>query len=119
MLPGNVERLRQLPEYLAFVTRAEELGFVCRDMALGRVDLAGIAARPQLLADVSLHELRRYVHVLVRAERWSDGLYSLVPDALQGGALGLVAERLESDTQLFPTSCVSPTSQPNISGRQS
>ena len=90
----------QLPEYALFAQGASALGFVCRDFSSDGIDLDAIANRPEELADVSLPRLRRYVHALMRNERHNFPNASFVLAAIRGGALAMVARRLESDDRL-------------------
>jgi hypothetical protein len=97
---GDHERFCRLPEYQLCVEGAYALGFVCRDIPPDGVHLDLIAARPELLDDLPLSGLRRYLHVLMRAERWNLPWASPILEALETGALQLVARRLESDVRL-------------------
>ncbi len=96
----DLERFHAMPEYDLCVQGAYALGFVCGDFSIEGFDLAAMACRPQMVAGLPLQELRRYVHVVMRAERWSHRYSSPVREAVEGGVLGMVAERLESDMSL-------------------
>jgi hypothetical protein len=98
--PSDHERIYGLQEYELCVEGAYALGFVCRDIRPEGVHLDLIAERPELLADLPLSGLRRYLHVLMRAERWNHPYASPVLAALEAGVLQLVARRLESDARL-------------------
>jgi hypothetical protein len=111
--PDDHERFYHLPEYELCVQGAYALGFVCRDIAPDGVHLDLIAIRPELLADLPLSGLRRYLHVLMRAERWNLPYASPVLAALEAGALQRVAQRLESNVRLrLPQA--SPASTPGL-----
>ncbi|HWL71781.1 MAG TPA: hypothetical protein VNS22_25845 [Geminicoccus sp.] len=101
--PDDHERFYRLPEYELCMGGAYALGFVCRDIPPDDVLLHLIEARPELLNDLPLSELRRYLHLLMRAERWNSPGASLILAALKAGALQLLAQRLESDVRLRPS----------------
>jgi hypothetical protein len=45
--------------------------------------------------------LRQLVHFLLRHERWTDGNYSAILNALANGLLPAIAEKLRSDQSLY------------------
>jgi hypothetical protein len=98
----NLDGFGELPEYQRFLLGAYACGFVCRDfspMEGGRFEM--MRSRPmEHLADCTLNVLRHWVHTLLRAERWAEGWSSPIREAINGGALQLVAERLTSDQAL-------------------
>jgi hypothetical protein len=92
-----------LPEYQRFVLGAYACGFVCRDMTpMGEVSYLEMRDMPRsALSSVSFRQLRHFLHTLLRDERWADGYSSPVREALESGALELVATRLETDHSLL------------------
>ncbi len=58
-------------------------------------DLKAINEEPiRMIDDMDLNDLRRYIHTLQRADKWSDGLWSPVLEALASGALQRAGQRL-------------------------
>lgn len=92
----------QMPEYERFTVAAYACGFVCRDFPMMDGGLfEQMKYRPcEHLSNCQFQVLRQWVHMLLRAERSADGWSSPVRDALDSGALELVATRLESDQNL-------------------
>jgi len=100
---GDSDRFWALPEYEVFHDAAYACGFVCTDFASTySIDQAN-ESRGETLSREPFKELRHYVHTLLRAERSNrmDGCFSPVFSAIQSGALGVVARRLESDRSLY------------------
>jgi len=94
----SLDAFFQLGEYRKFVLSAYACGFVCDDYS-SEMKGAGFEAmkqRPQEhLGSCSFSVLRHWVHVLLRAERWAQGWSSHVREAIESGALAIVAGRLE------------------------
>lgn len=89
-----------LPEYKRFVAGAYATGFVCSDLApIDDFDEMNTWPREHLVR-AGFNRLRHWVHTLLRAERWADGLASPILDAIVSGALEIVAGRLEGDGSL-------------------
>ncbi|EPN22701.1 hypothetical protein A247_27615 [Pseudomonas syringae pv. actinidiae ICMP 19099] len=87
----------ELPEYAELLGQAYADGFVRGELSHEGFDFEAINARPQgQLSDTPYSEVCRYVHALYRAERHNWGWGSLVLAAIQSGALGVVAARLEA-----------------------
>ena len=100
---GDSARFWALPEYEVFHDAAYACGFVCTDFApTYPIDKANESCG-ETLRRVPFKELRHYVHTLLRAERSNqmDGYFSSVCSAIQSGALGIVARRLDSDDSLY------------------
>ncbi len=98
----NLDGFGELPEYQRFLLGSYACGFVCRDyepMEGGSFERLKTWPR-EYLADCPLNVLRHWVHTLLRAERWADGWSSPIREAIDSGALQLVAERLTSDQAL-------------------
>lgn len=85
-----------IPEIMHFIYGTLYLGFVMdpfdpEDYA----DLKAINEEPiRMIDDMDLNDLRRYIHTLQRADKWSDGLWSPVLEALASGALQRAGQRL-------------------------
>lgn len=95
------ERFRDWPEVVRLMTGAYACGFVCKDMTHVRPHhLDNLLRDPPALSRATLKELRRFVHMLMRAERWSDGGDDLgggfIHQAWADGALRIVAVRLRA-----------------------
>lgn len=93
-----------LPEYKRFLLGAYACNFVCggRPPLKDGPPFEQMLARPQAyLADCSFRTLRYFVHMLARSEHWADAYLSPIRDAIDSGALQLVAERLETDPRLL------------------
>jgi hypothetical protein len=99
----QLEDFFQLPEYQKFVVGAYACGFVCRDYSqMDGESFELMKTRPrEHLGDCSFRVLRHWVHTLLRAERWADGYSSHVKEAIDSGALEVIAMRLESDHSLM------------------
>ncbi len=87
--------------YHRFVSGAYALGFVCTDLAHNGRALERAIADEGWIESRSFLELRRYVHTLLRAERWShdgveDGL-GHIEKALRFGVLQRVAAKLRAE----------------------
>jgi len=90
----------KLEAYRIFIEGAYACGFVCRDLKPDN-PLEGERERAAaVIAGWSFSELRRYVHYLVRHERFADGYASPILESLVAGHLQQVANRLESDDSL-------------------
>jgi hypothetical protein len=64
--------------------------------------LAFLTERP----DVAINQfdfvrLRLIVHFILRAERWTDGNYSAILNALANGLLPAIADKLRNDRSLY------------------
>lgn len=97
-------RFASLPEYEAFMNAALLCGFVCFDFD-HKSPLERIHARPEEeVRTLSFNELRHYIHVLQRTEKWNSQYSTALYEAVTSEALKLVAERLASDPDLrFPS----------------
>lgn len=94
---ANADQVYGMAEYEDLLREAYADGFVHGELSHDGIDLETINARPEVqLAALPGRELRRYVHALYRCERHNHGWGSVVLMAVQSGALGLVARRLES-----------------------
>lgn len=87
----------ELAEYAELLEQAYAGGLVRGELSHEGFDFEAINVRPQgQLSDLPYSEVCRYVHALYRAERHNWGWGSLVLWAIQSGALGAVAARLEA-----------------------
>lgn len=94
---ADADKVYALPEYVDLLEQAYASGFVHGDLSADGVDFQAINARPrEQLASMAMTEVRRFVHALYRCERHNCGWGSLVLMAIQSGALGAVATRLEA-----------------------
>ncbi|MDH4557809.1 NUDIX hydrolase [Pseudomonas sp. BN417] len=98
-----MERFKEiwdLPDYRLLIVGSYACGFVCRDhkpdFDLTAVDNNPVAA----LGHCPFPEIRHFVHTLLRSERWADGYSSPILEAVNSGALALVAARLREDYSL-------------------
>ncbi|RON06227.1 hypothetical protein [Pseudomonas brassicacearum] len=93
----------ELPEYAELLEEAYASGFVRGDLSHQGFDFDVINARPQAqLSALPYSEVCRYVHALYRCERHNWGWGSLVLWAIQSGALGIIASKLEACSSLAP-----------------
>ncbi len=95
----------EIPAVTRFMHGALACGFVCNDYAMEQcMDLYAVNARPQeMIGKMRFSELRRYIHTVQRAAKWSDG-YDPIIEALASGALQLAANRLMEDERLYEPS---------------
>ena len=93
----------EMPEYRRFTLGAYACGFVCRDLAhLNGAPFDLMNSRPHgPLLSCPFNVLRRWVHTMLRSERWNEGLSSPIRDAIASGALAIVVERLINDPSLM------------------
>jgi hypothetical protein len=100
---AEYQRFASLPEHEAFMWAALVCGFVCADF-IHACALEAIHARPEeQIQSFSFNELRKYIHVLQRTEKWNVQYSTALYQAVTSKALGLVAERLACDPSLrFP-----------------
>ncbi len=95
------EDFTKLPAYELFVLGAYACGFVCSDLRPD-ADLNAVARRSgEALHDMSLPQIRHYVHTLLRSERAGYGYGSVIYDALRARALDALCERLQSGSDLY------------------
>lgn len=95
------EQFRASPTYQLFVDVAYACGFVCCDLS-SSIDLAALNLDPHSsIASWTFPEIRAYTHTLLRAEQWNEEYSSPLLDAIQSGALALVAERIINDETLY------------------
>lgn len=95
------EAFTKMPEYELFVQGAYACGFVCSDL-IPDVDLNAVTSRPrEMLREMSLPQLRHYVHTLMRSERAGHGYGSVIYDALRAGVFDVFCERLEYGSDLY------------------
>ncbi|WP_025061013.1 hypothetical protein [Sulfitobacter guttiformis] len=102
-LAGNLLELGEffiLPAYQRFIAGAYACGFVCNDLAPSAFDIHQPRVA-QTLSSVGFADIRAFTHVLLRAERWADGMTSPVRDALASGALAVVGRRIADDCDLY------------------
>lgn len=93
----DADKVYALPEYVDLLEQAYASRFVHGDLSADGVDFQAINARPlEQLSGMAMTEVRRFVHALYRCERHNWGWGSLVLAAIQSGALGAVATRLEA-----------------------
>ncbi len=94
---ADADQVSELPEYAELLEQAYASGFVQGDLSHEGFDFDAINARPQgQLSALAYAEICRYVNALYRAERHNCGWGSLVLAAIQSGALGVIAARLET-----------------------
>jgi hypothetical protein len=79
------------PEYTRFIEGAYACGFVDPDTIPHWEDLRRYTADPEGLRQISFDGLRAFVYMVIRNERATGGG---IAEALDSGALGIVAERL-------------------------
>jgi hypothetical protein len=95
------QEIWKVGEYRRFVDGAYACGFVCRDFKPDFPFESGNHRPEETIRAWTFHELRHYIHTLLRAERWADGYSSPILEAVMSGALREVAKRLESDESLY------------------
>lgn len=78
--------------YRQFVEAAGQAGFTRSDVEMD-VDFA--ARSPEWVAQAGEQDLRRWVHTLIRADRWNGDLPNAVWMACRSGSMGKLVERLE------------------------
>lgn len=111
LLAEQLTRIRQAlsldeslatPEYIQFSHAGYACGLVCSDYKpiSGNKFMVANLRPNEHLADCSFRDLRHWVHHLFRAERWADGLSSPILEAINSGALTIVATRLKNDNRL-------------------
>ncbi|QHD08591.1 hypothetical protein [Pseudomonas sp. R76] len=94
---ADADQVYELPEYSELLEQAYGSGFVQGYLSHEGFDFNEINARPQgQLSALAYAEICRYVNALYRAERHNWGWGSLVLAAIQSGALGVIAARLET-----------------------
>ena len=101
-LPENeCDEFTQLPEYELFTNGTYACGFVCSDFS-PTVDLNAVMQRPEeVLARMTLPQLRHCVHSLMRSERAGYGYGSILYKAIKSGALEALCDRLTRDSDLY------------------
>lgn len=98
---GRHKEFFRLEAYALFLEGAYACGFVCSDLKPDN-PLEGERARPaEAIAGWPFQRLRRYVHYLLRHERWADGYSSPILEALAAGHLQQVGQRLDLDQSLY------------------
>jgi len=98
--PLDLEEFFKLPAYWRFIKGADACGFVCNDLAPDAFDIHQPRVT-QTLMTASFKEIRGYTHVLLRAERWADGMASPIREALASNALAVVGRRIVEDHDLY------------------
>ena len=94
---ADADLVYELPEYAELLEQAYGSGFVQGYLSHEGFDFNAINTRPQgQLGALAYAEICRYVNALYRAERHNWGWGSLVLSAIQSGALGVIAARLET-----------------------
>ncbi|MHA6346415.1 hypothetical protein [Roseivivax sp. CAU 1761] len=94
----DLAMFRDLPAYGRLLIGAYACGFVCDDLAPDSFD---INCPPRELRYASFASLRAFMHVLLRAERWNDGVFSPIHAALMAGHLEVIQDRLFNDQELY------------------
>lgn len=90
----------QIAAYNRFMRGANACGFVCSDYNPD-FPLGEILSRPEHeVQHLSFAKLRHYVHTLLRAEAWAGGHDSPIRDALNAGAMQILANRILNDETL-------------------
>lgn len=90
-----------IPAYIRFLHGAYACGFVCRDFTPD-FPIDAMLIRPrESLATLRFHQIRHYVHTLLRAERWADGYSSPIRSALNAGTVEELHDRLMNDDSLY------------------
>ncbi|SDO42093.1 hypothetical protein [Vreelandella arcis] len=80
-----------LPERQAFIDAAELSGFTGANMEL---DTRFSERKPKWIAKASTESLKRWVHTLLRSERWNSECPNEILEALRGGQMQALAVRL-------------------------
>ncbi|KAB1075940.1 hypothetical protein [Methylobacterium soli] len=94
---SDAHQVYELPNYGELLEQAYTSGFVRGDLSADGFDFQAINTQPQeQLGGMPMAEVRRFVHALYRCERHNHGWGSFVLDAVQSGAFGVVASRLEA-----------------------
>lgn len=87
-------------EYLWFIDVSYACGFVCRDIS-PTIGLIHVNEHHQdVIPTWSLLDIKKYMHTLLRSERWSDAYSSDICEAIKSGALLAIVDRLENDRSL-------------------
>ncbi|WP_152966548.1 hypothetical protein [Gulbenkiania mobilis] len=94
---ADMEDFTGTPEYHRLLIGAYACGFVCRDLAPMQQELDA-----RELETVPFGTVRHWVHHLLRAERWADGYWSPIMNAVDDGRLAIVARRLGSGELIEP-----------------
>lgn len=95
------EAFTDLQEYELFVLGAYACGFVCSDL-IPNADMNLITSRPhEALREMSLPQIRHFVHTLMRSERAGHGYGSVIYGALRAGVFEALCERLEYGSDLY------------------
>lgn len=84
--------------YRQFVEVAERTGFTGPDVEM---DLDFAERHPDWVARASDAELQRWVHTIVRSDRWNEEYPTAVMDACRSGCLGALVARLDCATGSF------------------
>jgi hypothetical protein len=95
------EEFSALPEYRLFVEGAYACGFVCTDLDPGGPTIDSGERVEETVDRWSFFEVRRYMHTLLRSERWADGYSSPIFEALIQGVLRAIGHRLANDDALY------------------
>ncbi|UVF21360.1 hypothetical protein HPT29_009640 [Microvirga terrae] len=77
--------------YRQFIEAAEQAGFTGPEVEM---DSEFSDRSPEWVAHASEEELRRYLHTLIRADRWNTDFPTAVLQACSGGQLGALAANL-------------------------
>lgn len=100
----GIEEFTQLPEYGLFTSGVYACGFVCSDFS-PTVDINAVILRPEeVLANMTLPQLRHYVHSLMRSERAGYGYGSILYESIKSGALDFLCDRIARDSDLYEDS---------------
>jgi hypothetical protein len=97
--------LRDLAEYGRLIGGAHACGFVCRDIDGPAFEerMIALTGDPGAVRRADFVTIRRYVHTLVRSERFSDGGGPFgggsIHAPLASGTLAVIAERLENELE--------------------
>lgn len=77
--------------YRQFIEAAEQAGFTGADIEM---DSEFVERRPEWVTLAILHDLQRWVHTLIRTDRWNGDYPTAIIDACRSGCLSALVERL-------------------------
>ncbi|HAY5094929.1 TPA: hypothetical protein MJB77_25765 [Klebsiella pneumoniae] len=80
--------------YRQFVQAAEQEGFTGPEIEMD-VDFA--ARSPEWVAQAGEQDLRRWVHTLIRCDRWNSEYPTAVMDACRSGCMSVLALKIEEN----------------------
>lgn len=95
------EIFRDFPEYAHFHEAAMVSGFVCSDFS-GYYPFEALHEAPsERVPEMTLSDIRHYIHTLHAAGRFSSEYNETLWNAIASGALDIVASRLEGDPSIY------------------